>query len=58
MSRTQFLNNADLSNVWPSDIDVRFYCGESDASESPLAYKDAGKIILQIEKFNLHATNS
>lgn len=50
-SRTQFLKR-DLTEM-PKDIDVRFYCGVSDPSELPSAYKDSGSVIQQIKQFNL-----
>lgn len=36
-----------------SHIDVRWYSGKPDVSETPCAYKDADSIIAQIERFNL-----
>lgn len=34
-------------------LDIRWYNGAPDLSESPLGYKDATKVIAQIEKFRL-----
>jgi tRNA-splicing ligase RtcB (3'-phosphate/5'-hydroxy nucleic acid ligase) len=34
-------------------LDVRWYCGAPDLSESPLGYKDATKLKAQIEQFSL-----
>jgi RNA-splicing ligase RtcB len=34
-------------------LDVRWYCGAPDLSESPLAYKDATKVKAQIAQFDL-----
>jgi tRNA-splicing ligase RtcB len=35
------------------DIDVRWFCGAPDLSESPLGYKDASKVKAQIDRFGL-----
>jgi tRNA-splicing ligase RtcB len=35
------------------DIDVRWYCGKPDLSETPIAYKNAARIREQIEQFRL-----
>lgn len=37
-------------------LDVRWYCGQPDVSESPVAYKNAGRIRAQIEEFGLAET--
>lgn len=34
-------------------LDIRWFCGTPDLSESPLGYKDATKVKAQIEKFSL-----
>jgi hypothetical protein len=34
-------------------IDVRWFCGKPDLSETPLAYKDAAKVKAQIREFGL-----
>lgn len=34
-------------------LDIRWYCGAPDLSESPLAYKDATKVKAQIARFGL-----
>lgn len=34
-------------------IDVRWFCGQPDLSESPVAYKDAAQVRAQIEEFGL-----
>jgi RNA-splicing ligase RtcB len=34
-------------------LDIRWFCGAPDLSESPLAYKDASKVKDQIERFGL-----
>jgi len=34
-------------------LDVRWYCGKPDLSETPLAYKDAAQVREQIERFGL-----
>ncbi len=34
-------------------LDIRWFCGTPDLSESPLAYKDASKVKAQIAQFNL-----
>ncbi|MBA4136186.1 MAG: RtcB family protein [Opitutus sp.] len=34
-------------------LDVRWYCGAPDLSESPLGYKDATKVKAQIDRFGL-----
>jgi tRNA-splicing ligase RtcB len=34
-------------------IDVRWFCGKPDLSETPLAYKDAAKVKAQIRDFGL-----
>ncbi len=34
-------------------IDVRWYCGEADLSETPVAYKNADQVKAQIEQFGL-----
>ena len=35
------------------DIDVRWFCGQPDLSESPVAYKNAAQVRSQIEHFGL-----
>jgi hypothetical protein len=34
-------------------LDIRWFCGAPDLSESPLAYKDATKVKAQIDRFGL-----
>jgi hypothetical protein len=34
-------------------LDIRWFCGAPDLSESPIGYKDATKVKAQIEKFQL-----
>jgi len=34
-------------------LDIRWYCGKPDLSESPIAYKNAEQVKQQIEKFDL-----
>jgi hypothetical protein len=34
-------------------LDIRWFCGTPDLSESPLGYKDATKVKAQIERFGL-----
>jgi tRNA-splicing ligase RtcB len=34
-------------------LDIRWFCGAPDLSESPIAYKDASKVKAQIERFGL-----
>ncbi len=36
-----------------ADLDIRWYCGEPDLSESPLGYKDASKVRAQIDHYRL-----
>ena len=35
------------------DIDVRWYCGKADLSETPVAYKNAEQVKAQIQEFGL-----
>ncbi|MGB0992861.1 MAG: RtcB family protein [Akkermansiaceae bacterium] len=35
------------------DIDVRWFCGDPDLSETPVAYKNADHVTAQIEEFDL-----
>ena len=35
------------------DIDVRWFCGDPDLSETPVAYKNADQVTAQIEEFKL-----
>jgi RNA-splicing ligase RtcB len=41
-----------LGDVTPG-LDIRWFCGGPDLSESPLGYKDAAKVKAQIEHFGL-----
>ncbi|HWA25299.1 MAG TPA: RtcB family protein [Lacunisphaera sp.] len=41
-----------LGEVAPG-LDIRWFCGGADLSESPLGYKDAAKVKAQIEHFRL-----
>jgi tRNA-splicing ligase RtcB len=41
-----------LGEVTPG-LDIRWFCGAPDLSESPLAYKDATKVKAQIDRFGL-----
>lgn len=41
-----------LGEVTPG-LDIRWFCGGPDLSESPLAYKDATKVKSQIDRFGL-----
>jgi len=34
-------------------LDIRWYCGKPDLSESPIAYKNADQVKAQIEQFDL-----
>ena len=34
-------------------LDIRWYCGDPDISETPMAYKDPNKVKKEIEKFEL-----
>jgi hypothetical protein len=34
-------------------LDIRWYCGNPDLSETPVAYKDAAEVRAQIERFGL-----
>jgi hypothetical protein len=41
-----------LGGVTPG-LDIRWFCGAPDLSESPLGYKDATKVKAQIDRFAL-----
>lgn len=51
-SRTTF-KRANPDVQLPEGLDIRFYTGVPDISELPGAYKSAGEVRAQIEKFNL-----
>lgn len=38
---------------YTKDIDVRWFCGDPDLSETPVAYKNADHVTAQIEEFDL-----
>jgi tRNA-splicing ligase RtcB len=44
---------ADIINHATSGLDIRWFCGQPDLSESPIGYKPAAQVRAQIEKFGL-----
>ncbi|MBX9925480.1 MAG: hypothetical protein K2Y05_03910 [Hyphomicrobiaceae bacterium] len=42
-----------MQSAMRSSLDVRFFYDRPDVSESPLAYKSAGQVREQIERFGL-----
>ncbi|MDO5613535.1 MAG: RtcB family protein [Paracoccus sp. (in: a-proteobacteria)] len=57
-SRTAHLRALDMTvdqavRVETEGLDVRFYCGEADASELPSAYKDAARVQADMQHFDL-----
>ncbi|MDO5632927.1 MAG: RtcB family protein [Paracoccus sp. (in: a-proteobacteria)] len=60
VSRTAHLQALDMTleqavRAETEGLDVRFYCGEADASELPSAYKDAARVQADMQQFNLAA---
>ena len=54
--RGRYTDEATRQNViahHTRDIDVRWYCGKADLSETPVAYKKADQVKAQIEEFGL-----
>ncbi|WP_193211504.1 RtcB family protein [Luteolibacter marinus] len=54
--RKRFHDEADRRHAIErstAGIDVRWYCGKPDLSETPLAYKDAARVREQIREFGL-----
>jgi len=54
--KRQFPGEATRKNTirhHTKDIDVRWYCGDPDLSETPIAYKNADHVTAQIEEFGL-----
>ena len=52
----QFSDEASRRNAirhHTKDIDVRWFCGDPDLSETPVAYKNADQVSAQIEEFGL-----
>ena len=64
-SRTQMMREAGVSHETSQDklaelcanqtegLDIRFYCGKIDLSETPMAYKDAEAVQRQIDHYDL-----
>ena len=54
--KRQFPDEASQRNAirhHTKDIDVRWFCGDPDLSETPIAYKNADQVTAQIEEFGL-----
>jgi tRNA-splicing ligase RtcB len=51
MSRNQFIREGKFE--MPKGIDARFFCGKTDPSELPGAYKNAASVQAQIRKYEL-----
>ncbi|MEM9080369.1 MAG: RtcB family protein [Verrucomicrobiota bacterium] len=54
--RDRYGDEATRKNViahHTKDIDVRWFCGKPDLSETPVAYKNAAQVKAQIEEFGL-----
>ena len=54
--KRQFPDEATRKNAirhHTKDIDVRWFCGDPDLSETPIAYKNADHVTAQIEEFGL-----
>lgn len=54
--KRQFPDEASRKNAirhYTKDIDVRWFCGDPDLSETPIAYKNAEQVTAQIEEFGL-----